>query len=200
LLMKTPKFSGYALILIAALCAPALQAQSSGKKAHNSAKSAAVSTEAFRKLSQALAYSAKAQILSAEPVECVIGEDCPVTVEVIDLYDKAHNLVFCAARTPNIDVIVGRGPKKDTKIIWNLELPKPSNPPTNATYYFNGIIIFKDDESSASKVNVTTTTMDMAYKYKVKNNKLVYYPWVFQRIGNNEPVMCASIDPKIGNN
>jgi hypothetical protein len=203
--MPTPLRSTYLVLLVVAVAAPAY-AQSAGIGQRDAVKRMAASAQALRQLQQALAKSADATIFSLSELPCQIGKDCKATVKVLELYDKNHELAFCAVQAQDIDIDVpaGKKPKKDTvtKISWELDVTSTAN---NATYYFDkGLITFDDPEGAADKTTIShsedQTQMSISHKYKERPYELHYFPVVFQKIGNGQPAMCAAIDPKIGNN
>ena len=202
--MCKPIASLFALFLVAVLNAPGANAQVSGKPDQRAARMTQINAEALKALRSAWAQSANASILRAGDVPCTIGKDdpCKVTVEILDLYDKDQKLAFCAARTSNINIYLGEDSnKKDITIGWDLDTSKTS---ANATYYFAELITFDDAVKATDRTTVkltdNDTKMSVKHKYNKKDYKHGYFPVVFQKIGNGDPIMCAAIDPKIGNN
>jgi hypothetical protein len=194
----------FVILLAAVLNAPGANAQGSGKPDQSAARVAQINAEALKALRNAWAQSANASILSASDTDCTIGKDepCNVKVEILDLYDKDQKLAFCAARTSSINIFLGKDSnKKNITIGWNLDTTKTS---ANATYYFAELITFDDAAKATDRTTVkltdNDTKMSVKHKYNTKNYRHGYFPVVFQKIGNGDPIMCAAIDPKIGNN
>jgi hypothetical protein len=191
--------STFLLLLIAGASSSGVHAQPTMKAALESGDRAAINAWIVMQLQKAVAGDPKAR---DKKKDCESKKDCSVEVEIIELYDAARSLKFCAVQSENITIKSGASgtPKKDdeTKITWTLKAPS-----TTAKYEFADLVTFEDNENAVDKTKVDIPSdkksLSVKHKYKKAAYSFHYFPAVIQTIGTKEPVMCAGIDPKIIN-
>lgn len=187
------------LLIIAAAPSFALHAQPTEKAAREAAQRAEINARIVMQLQQAMAGGPAAR---QREKECEILKECPVEVDVMELYDVNHKLKFCAVQSDNIKIKTPASvkPKKDDETIITLTLKVP---PTIATYEFADLVTFNDDETALDKATLKLSnakkTLSIKHKHKKTGYELHYFPAVIQTIGTGAPLMCAAIDPKIIN-